>query len=120
MSQWIDSRPGSALVALELAALAEREIEDAADYYEAQSVGLGLRFILRTRETLLRIAGAPFEPPPWTLEGVPAGTRHARITGFRNSVIFVVEPRLVAVAVMHDRQSPTYWVARLDQYPRAP
>ena len=98
---------------VELHRIARLEAGDAADHYESIQQGLGDRFATALEVCLEAIATAPLEQPPWLFSGVPKGVRHSLVRGFPFSVVFVTEPRLVAVAVRHHAQHPSRWLERL-------
>lgn len=100
-------------VAVELHRIARFEAGDAAEHYESIQEGLGDRFATALEVCLGAIATAPLEQPPWLFNGVPEGVRHSIVRGFPFSVVFITEPRLVAVAVRHHAQHPTRWLDRL-------
>ncbi len=99
---------------LELAAVVELELTEAPILRIPLSrIRTGLVFHVRL--AFERIETAPLGQPLWTLASVPPGVRRTRIARFEHSVVLVIEPRLIAVAVMHHRQQPTYWMSRLTQ-----
>jgi hypothetical protein len=93
--------------------IATAEATRAAVAYEGLSPGLGLRFKDDFESTLLRIAGAPLEQPPWLAPRVPAGVRHASFEVFQFHVVFVLDPDPLVLAVRHHRQDPFELVQRL-------
>jgi hypothetical protein len=100
-------------VVVELHQIARLEAGDAAEHYESVQEGLGDRFATALEVCLEMIGTVPLEQPPWLFKGVPEGVRHSIVRGFPFSVVFVTEPRLVAVAVRHHAQHPTRWLERL-------
>ena len=89
------------------------EFIDAAVWYEERAPGLGERFLTEIQAVFELIAIMPMAGSPWLLRGVPEGTRHVPLKAFRHSVVYVTEPRLVVVAVMHSSRQPRYWIDRL-------
>jgi toxin ParE1/3/4 len=90
---------------------AEAELEEAADRYESNVVGLGLAFLVelrrRTRDVLETPEGFP-------LFGTTEGVRCAHAVGrFPHLVVYMLNGDVVHVlAYMHPRQRPGYWAHR--------
>lgn len=88
--------------------LAERELNDAAQYYEREQAGLGAAFIADVRRCTDAIVEHP-EAGPVILGGV----RRRLCRRFRYGVLYTVRPDSVRIlAVMNLRRRPTYWVGR--------
>ncbi len=88
--------------------LAERELNDAAQYYEHEQPGLGAAFIADVRRCTDAIVEHP-EAGPVILGSV----RRRLCRRFRYGVLYTVLPDSVRVlAVMNLRRRPTYWVGR--------
>ena len=88
--------------------LAERELNDAARYYEQEQLGLGAAFIADVRRCTDSILERP-EAGPVDLGRV----RRRLCRRFRYCVLYTVQPDSVRVlAVMNLRRRPTYWVGR--------
>jgi len=96
---------------LEAAAL---ELEDGADWYEARVPDLGERFLTEVRDALTLIENSPRLGSPWLLRGMPDGVRHVPLRSFPYSVVYVLEPRMVVIAIAHGSKRPFYWIDRLD------
>lgn len=92
---------------------AEAEIRAAAAWYDDRRNGLGERFLDAVEEGLERLEAAPLWGAPWSTRGVPEDTRRVALHGFPYRLVYVMEPRLVVVAVAHERQRPGYWWHRL-------
>lgn len=93
---------------------AEREVEEASDWYEAQQEGIGTSFVAAFRVALEKIAHAPttFAPVPGV--DLDSPVRSASMKPYPYRVIFVEEKqRLRVIAVMHGRRDPGYWRDRL-------
>jgi toxin ParE1/3/4 len=95
---------------------AEREIDEAADHYDAEREGLGREFLLAVRATLEQLARTPHmgakapEAPP-DLE-----IRRFRTRRFPYWVVYLElhhEYRVLAVA--HQRRHSSYWHGRIDE-----
>jgi toxin ParE1/3/4 len=94
-------------------ATAEREMTDAASYYEAQRKDLGKQFLAAVRDALTGIQINPLLFP--LVEG---DVRRARTKNFPYGVLFRVMPdQLVIVAVMHLHRDPDYWKDRVHDAP---
>jgi len=87
---------------------AAAELEDAVQWYERRSVGLGLEFARRIRAVLAVIERAPMQFP----EAAP-GIRRALVRRFPYAVYFLVDPDRIAVtAIFHHRRDPARWQSR--------
>ena len=89
-------------------ALAERELNDAAQYYDREQAGLGAAFIVDVK----RCADAILQHP----EAGPVIRGHVRrrlCRRFRYAVLYTIRPDTVRVlALMNLRRRPTYWAGR--------
>lgn len=97
--------------ALEVDPRAERDIEEAIDYYERARVGLGAEFLEVLRATFERVVTAPEACAP-----VPRSkaARFALVRGFPHRVVFILSADHVSVvAVVHASRRPSYWRERL-------
>src|SRR3954469_24491449 len=88
--------------------LAERELNDAAVYYENESPGLGVNFLDEIERFIEAIARNP-----------GAGTRirgHVRrriLHKFPYGILYSSKPQGIRIlAIMHLKRRPTYWVGR--------
>ena len=99
---------------LEVLEAASFELVKASEWYEGCVAGLGDRFLDEIQNTLAFVAENPALGSPWLLKGIPPGVRHIPLSTFPYSVVYVLEPRLVVVAVAAGAQEPTYWIDRLD------
>jgi hypothetical protein len=77
--------------------------------------GLGERFLSEVQQALNLIEERPEAGSPWLLQGIPAGVRHVPLRTFRFSIVYVLSPRPIVIAVAHGSQKPTYWIDRLDE-----
>ncbi|MBI2469219.1 MAG: type II toxin-antitoxin system RelE/ParE family toxin [Candidatus Rokubacteria bacterium] len=88
---------------------AQDEFISAAQFYESQSGGLGLDFILTVQHSYERLLEFP-------ASGRPFGRRLRRllVPKFPYGLVYRVEPeRIYIVAVMHLHRRPGYWRSRL-------
>jgi plasmid stabilization system protein ParE len=84
---------------------AAAELEEAVEWYERRSVGLGLEFARLIRAVLAATERAPMQFP----EAVP-GIRRAVVRRFPYAVYFFVDPDRIAVtAIFHHRRDPARW-----------
>lgn len=88
---------------------------EAAEWYAARVDGLGERFLLETEAAFARIDETPLTGSPWTHRRLPADVRRLFLRSFPYSVVYIVEPRVVIVAVAHLRRRPGYWIKRLSE-----
>lgn len=89
---------------------AERELGDAADFYEAARGGYGARFASEIERTLRLIEAAPLAGSRWR-DG-PA--RVWRTRRFPYLVVYVERAeRLIVIAIAHTKRRPGYWQDRL-------
>lgn len=87
---------------------AERDIEDAAGWYEQQRPGLGQAFLDEVLQSLRQAAEQPDLYPT-----VHRGTRRALTRRFPFGVYFRVEREMiVVVAVLHVSRDPQRWKQR--------
>lgn len=88
---------------------------EAAEWYSERVSGLGERFLLDTESAFARIDEAPLTGAPWAHRRLPDGVRRMFLRSFPYAVVYIVEPRVVIVAVAHLRRRPGYWVKRLSE-----
>jgi plasmid stabilization system protein ParE len=88
---------------------AQRELDDAADYYDSIDLELGDDFLEEIEGCISRILMFPLAWP--TLYG---SVRQCRPHRFPYSLIYDLEDEQVFIlAVMHQSREPNYWVDRL-------
>lgn len=91
-----------------LTAAAEADLEEAAQWYEQRSAGLGANLVARVHDTLARVESNP-ELYPEVLTGV----RRAPVRKFPYGVFYRILPDSVQVfGVFHDRRNPSIWQSR--------
>jgi hypothetical protein len=88
---------------------------EAAAWYEERVRGLGDRFLTEAEGAFARIDRTPLTGPPWKHSRLPDGVRRMFLRSFPYSAVYVLEPRLVVVAVAHLRRRHGYWTARLSE-----
>ena len=88
---------------------ARDEFISAAQFYESQTAGLGLDFILTVQHTYERLLECPASGPPFGRR-----LRRLLVPTFPYGLLYRVEPeRIYIVAVMHLHRRPGYWRSRL-------
>jgi plasmid stabilization system protein ParE len=93
---------------IEIRPQAEREIADAADWYEQRSPGLGTAFIQSVGEALTKIAEQPLAFSP-----VGRGARRFVIHRYPFAIIYRAESgSIVAYSCFHGRRDPRRWRER--------
>lgn len=88
---------------------AQNELEDAVDYYNRESPGLGFEFADEVYRTIDRILGMP---DAW--QSLTARTRRCLTNRFPYGVIYQVRKNeLLVVAIMHLHRKPGVWKQRI-------
>jgi plasmid stabilization system protein ParE len=88
--------------------LAERELNDAAQYYEHEQPGLGVAFIAEVRRCVEVLAEHPESGP-----GVLGAIRRRLCQRFPYGLLYTVSgDELRILAVMNLKRRPLYWVGR--------
>ena len=91
-----------------LTAEAEADLDEAAQWYEQWSAGLGVELVARVRDTLARIGDNPDLYPD-----VHNGIRRAPGRRFPYGVFYRRQSgRVEVIAVFHDRRDPSIWRSR--------
>ena len=65
-----------------------------------------------------RIDKRPLTGAPWRHRRLPEGVRRRFLRSFPYSAVYILEPRLVVVALAHVRRRPGYWAKRLAEISR--
>lgn len=86
---------------------------EAATWYEERVAGLGERFLSEAEAAFARISEMPITGSPWVHRRLPDGVRRMFLRSFPYSAVYILEPRLIVVAVAHARRRPGYWLKRL-------
>ncbi len=87
---------------------ADRELNDAADYYDAESPGLGGAFLDQLEDGFDRIRRNPSAAPE-----VETGIRKLVLAKFPYNLIYELDAdSALILAVAHQRQRPHYWRSR--------
>jgi len=89
--------------------LAERELKDAARYYDLESPGLGQAFLDAVQRTCVSISDHPQSGAV-----VVGGTRRRLVRRFPYALLYSVRSdRIRLLAVMGLKRRPMYWVGRV-------
>ena|SRR5215470_10983596 len=96
------------MVPLEFHRLAERELNDAAQYYDLEKPGLGASFLREVDRCLRAIRKEP------QAGLILRGSVRRRLLGrFPYALLYTVQPAGIRIlAVMNLKRRPTYWVGR--------
>ena len=88
------------------------ELEEAAEWYEQQSAGLGLVFLAAVDRAIDAIVRWPDAGTP--VEGVADDLRARRtsIARFPYFIAYVVTAEIIVLAVAHERRRPNHWEER--------
>ena len=88
--------------------LAERELDDAARYYELESPGLGKALLDAGEKTCALIIEQPRSGP-----GVLGSVRRRLVPRFPSALLYSIRAdRVRILAVMNLKRRPMYWVGR--------
>jgi hypothetical protein len=85
------------------------ELDDAIEYYNLQSPGLGKIFFIEVLETIDLIS---LFPQLWSQN--TENTRKAVLRKFPFNLIYsIIEDKIFIIAVAHQHREPEYWIDRL-------
>ena len=88
--------------------LAERELNEAAQYYEFETPGLGLAFVNEVEKCLHSV-----EQHPEAGTAIQGSVRRRLLHRFPYALLYVITPRRIRIlAVMNLKRRPAYWVGR--------
>jgi plasmid stabilization system protein ParE len=88
--------------------LAERELNEAAGYYEVESPGLGTAFLKEVERCLRSI-----DEHPEAGVVIRGCVRRRLLQRFPYAILYSLRPRSIRViAIMNLKRRPTYWVGR--------
>jgi toxin ParE1/3/4 len=88
--------------------VAQDELDQAADFYDLESPGLGSTFLDAVERALLQVCDYP-KSAPITL----GPNRKKAVARFPFSVVyFVLDDTVVVLALAHQRRRPFYWRER--------
>ena len=89
---------------------AEKELDDAFEYYESEQAGLGFRFLAEVEHSLSRVTGQPL-----SYQEIGEYSRRCLVHKFPYGVIYqyTEDPeRILVLCVAHLHKKPDYWVSR--------
>jgi len=90
---------------------AEKDIEDAKNYYDEQKEGLGEEFVQEVKKTVKRIKKNPFQFPKEKKEA-----RKVRVDRFPFGIFFIEKDLIINVfSVFHFSRNPKTWENRIDK-----
>lgn len=90
--------------------LAEKELDDAVEYYESEQAGLGTKF----REEVLRSLARVVEYPV-SYQLIDKRARRCLVAKFPYGVIYQYKQNIgeiLVVAIAHLHRKPDYWISR--------
>lgn len=88
--------------------LADQELNDAAQYYERESMGLGLAFLTEVERSVEMILQHPEAAP-----AVLGNVRRTLLRRFPYGVLYSIKPNGIRIlAIMNLKRRPAYWVGR--------
>ncbi|MFH1645449.1 MAG: type II toxin-antitoxin system RelE/ParE family toxin [Candidatus Omnitrophota bacterium] len=92
-----------------IAKIAEKEFDEAKEFYEIEQPGLGTRFAKEIRKSLLRILQFP---TAWPLERKEI--HHYILHKFPYKILYSVRKNeIVVLAFAHLHRNPDYWIERI-------
>jgi hypothetical protein len=85
------------------------ELDDAIEYYNLQSTGLGEKFLVEVLETIELISDFP---QLWSQN--TKNTRKAVLRKYPFNLIYsLFEDKIYIIAVAHQNREPEYWIDRI-------
>ena len=91
--------------------VAEQEFDETVKYYNAESPGLGTKFIVEVVKSLERIQQFPEAWHPFT-----QNARRCQIRRFTYGIIYqILEKEILIVAIANLHRKPDYWIKRLKE-----
>ena len=89
--------------------LAQLELDDASEYYECKTPGLGIRFRDEIKHAVRRIREYPYA---WGKE--KNDVRKYLLHKFPYKILYSIEPGyLYIIAIAHCHRRPDYWIERI-------
>jgi toxin ParE2 len=91
--------------------VAQQEFDEAVEYYNAESPGLGDQFLLEALDALERVRRFPRAWHPYT-----ENSRRCQTRRFPYGIIYqVLESEILVVVVAHMHRKPGYWLDRISE-----
>ena len=89
--------------------VAQKELDEAIDYYNDQEPELGDQFLLEVLDGIQRIRSFPNAWHPYT-----SNSRRCLTRRFPYSLVYqILESEILVVAIAHFRRRPGYWKDRI-------
>jgi plasmid stabilization system protein ParE len=89
---------------------AQQELDDAVEWYNEQTQGLGIKFLDGLDRSIRRTIAYPLSSPE-----IDPGLRRCLLTRFSFGVIYGIDNEsIVVIAVAHLHREPRYWCDRLE------
>lgn len=86
--------------------LAKHELDDATQYYEVESQGLGTRFRQEVKKAINRLCDYP---GAWSIER--GHVRKCLLHRFPYKVLYSIEENhIFIIAIAHQHRKPDYWI----------
>jgi len=99
---------GYKLSGFRISRIARAEFDDAADWYEAQTAGMGAAFTVAVRQVLLGVVARPEAHPE-----VHDNVREALVARYPYAICYRTEPgQITVLAVFHTSRDPAEWQSR--------
>lgn len=90
-------------------AVAEQELAETIDYYNAECSGLGYEFAVEVKDSLKRIRAFPDAWPRFSL-----CTRRCLVNRFPYGILYQQDnDKIIVYAIMHLKRNPEKWAKRL-------
>ena len=87
---------------------AQRDVREAAHWYEARRPGLGKRFSAQLGRLMNRVADSPLQFPE-----IDEGVRRALLQRFPYAMYFTVaSDAIIVIAILHQHRHPNTWKER--------
>ena len=91
--------------------VAQQELDETVEYYNAESPGLGDEFLLEALAAIARIQSFPNAWHPYT-----ENTRRCQTRRFPYGIIYqVLEMEILVIAIAHMHRRPGYWRDRIPE-----
>lgn len=91
--------------------VAQKELDETVEYYNAELPGLGDQFLLEALVTFERIRQFPKAWHPYT-----ENSRRCLTRRFPYGIVYqICESEILVIAVAHMRREPMYWAERIQK-----
>lgn len=90
--------------------IAQREFNEAKEFYEIEQAGLGVRFEKEIKNAILRIKQYP---SAWPIER--GEVRHYLVHKFPYKILYSIQQdSIILLAFAHQHRKPDYWIDRIE------